>query len=146
MHSLMSASVCLYVLVCVCVFLLPLLLLLLVTCLRIEICWSCPYRFTSCYIPWPPFSCLSFSASLCLLPSLSCSVFSTLLRYFCTHDCSFPAFFSSSTPLPLLAWFVFRILYIPLRNSFIAAQHRLLFLLPALLLALRLDVNRIFIR
>lgn len=55
----MSASVCLYVFVCVYVFfLLPLLLLLLATCLRIEMCWSCPYRFTSCYIPWPPFSCL----------------------------------------------------------------------------------------
>lgn len=31
--------------VCV-LFLLALLLLLLATCLRIEICWSCPYRFT----------------------------------------------------------------------------------------------------
>lgn len=146
MHSLMSASVCLYVLVCVYVFF----------CCHCYCCsWLhvCVLRFVevariglppAIYLgpPSPTFPSLPLSVYLPLYLSrffqLCCAIF--------VHTIAVFLLFFLRLPFSLLAWFVLRILYIPLRNSFIAAQHRLLFLLPALLLALRLDVNRIFIR
>lgn len=132
----MSASVCLYVLVCVCVFF----------CCHCYCCsWLhvCVLRFVEvARIGLPPAIYLGPPSPA--FPSLPLSVYLPLyLSRFFQLCC---AIFVHTIAVFLLFSLVYPFLYIPLRNSFIAAQHRLLFLLPALLLALRLDVNRIFIR
>lgn len=143
MHSLMSASVCLYVLVCVYVFF----------CCHCYCCsWLhvCVLRFVevariglppAIYLgpPSPAFRSLPLSVYFPLYLSrffqLCCAIF--------VHTIAVFLLFSSST-LSLCWLDLYYVYYIFPYNIF--PQHRLLFLLPALLLALRLDVNRIFIR